>query len=104
MAKKTTKNIIACFFIIFFTFIFYFNNIFYNKYGYMPITKNIMYILLPVDIIVSLIGKIIFKISPALLLNTNFLGILGILLPLVYYYLLAHLIVVAYDFFKNHKK
>lgn len=70
----------------------------------MPITENFRYILLPVDIIISVIGKIIFKISPLVVLNTNFLGVIGILMPLVYYYFLAHIIVAVYDFFKKGKK
>lgn len=69
----------------------------------MPITKNIMYILLPVDIIISLIGKIIYVTFPSIL-STNFWGIIGLLLSLSYYYILAHLIVLAYDFFQNNKK
>ncbi|MFH1192376.1 MAG: hypothetical protein V1655_02780 [bacterium] len=103
MTKKTTKNLIACFFIIFFTFIHFFNSIFFNKYGYAPITENFKYILLPVDIIISLIGKIIYVTFPSIL-STIFGGIIGLLLSLSYYYLLAHLIVLAYDFFKNKER
>jgi hypothetical protein len=96
-------------FFLFFGFINVFNTKYFNKFGYMPVTENFYYILVPVNFIVSIIANFSYSYFPVLLksliigniIAINIISIIKLLLTLFYFYLLAYVIIFILSFVKN---
>jgi hypothetical protein len=112
MKNKTKKSLIAAFLYLFFGAINIFNMKFFSSHGYTPITENFRYIWLPINYIVSVIVKFAHNYFPFLLrpaaggrfIGINIVGIIGFLLTLSYYYLLAHFLFLLPAFLKRKLK